>query len=117
MTQLLADEQKYRVSLDTGDNYMLVRRLTPAADGDDFLALLRTPNVVGSVHLLMQYVKELGKKTIKSITIVRLFSFVNWSGVFYLAVEFEQSAAAGGSSSGEAAPLRTMVNPGSVETA
>lgn len=52
---------------------------------DEFFALLSTPNVVGSVYMLMHYVVSLGRKSIKEIGVYR----IGPQGDYYLYLELE----------------------------
>lgn len=54
-----------------GDWGLVKRRVLTPADGDDFFAVLKTPNVVGVMHMLTDHSNRLGKKTIKSLGIVQ----------------------------------------------
>lgn len=59
--------QNYIVKKKYGDGTREERNDVWYPGSDEFLALLTTPNVVGTVYMLMQHVNEIGRKSIRSI--------------------------------------------------
>lgn len=62
--------------------------ITLKPDDDGFMAMLRTPNVIGPLYMLLTYVNGLQRKTIKQIT-------VRNRNALYIVIEFEKYVVGG----------------------
>lgn len=86
MDRIFSDTQY--TSLPADESY-----ITTVRPGEEaFLALLKTPNVVGPVYMLMDYPNGLRRKTVKDIIVKT--SPVNWKPRrrdYYLVIELEDA--------------------------